>query len=51
MLTTAITNITIIGILAIFSMALFANMLMQVCCATSVRLIYIYFVPLTFDKT
>jgi hypothetical protein len=50
MVTTAITNITIIGILTIFSMTLFANMLIQACSATSVRLMYI-FVPLTLDKT
>jgi hypothetical protein len=50
MVTTAITNITIIGILTIFSMALFANVLLQACSATSVRFIYI-FVLLILDKT
>ena len=48
MLTTAITNTTIIGLIAIFSIVLFENILMQVY-ATAVPFIHIS-VPLTHDK-
>jgi hypothetical protein len=48
MLKTAITNITIIGILALFSVASFENISTQVD-ATSVPFIHI-FVPLTLDE-
>lgn len=49
MQTTAITNITIIGILAMFSIVLFENVSMQVYAATSVPFIHI-FASLTPDK-
>ncbi|MER5175820.1 MAG: hypothetical protein ABJB73_08615 [Candidatus Nitrosocosmicus sp.] len=51
MLTTAITNITIIGIMAIFSIALFENIWMQVHATASTAVPFIHiFASLTPDK-
>lgn len=51
MLTTAITNITIIGIMAIFSIALFENIWMQVHATASTVVPFIHiFASLTPDK-
>lgn len=51
MLTTAITNITIIGIMAIFSIALFENIWMQVHATASTTIPFIHiFASLTPDK-